>query len=130
MYVPAHIIGDPAYPLRSWLMKAYPEANITEIQSQFNKRLSSTRMSIERAFGRLKGRWRILLKRCDVKINHMNDIICACIILHNLCIDYNCIYEDGENEFYNDNIQLDREDGQVNEELSNKLIRDALCNLH
>ena len=67
--------------------------------------------------------------RRDLK--HINDVICACCILHNLCIDYNCNYEDVDNAFIvdTDNIQINREDSQGHGEISNKLIRDALCNL-
>ena len=63
----------------------------------------------------------------------MNDVICACFIniyiLHILCIDFNCVCD---NSFSGDNesIQINREDGQGNEALSNKLIRDALRDLY
>jgi hypothetical protein len=43
-------------------------------------------MSIERAFGILKGRWRILLKRVDVPLQNTVDLVTACICLNNLCI--------------------------------------------
>ncbi|CAA9512094.1 MAG: hypothetical protein AVDCRST_MAG96-2509 [uncultured Segetibacter sp.] len=47
---------------------------------------SSTRMAVERAFGILKGRWRILLKRNDMPLRNLPNIITASICLHNLCI--------------------------------------------
>jgi hypothetical protein len=43
-------------------------------------------MSVERAFGILKGRWRILLKRIDVPLQNTADLVIACICLHNLYI--------------------------------------------
>jgi hypothetical protein len=43
--VPVFLIGDPAYPLLPWLMKAYPSNNLTEEQKLFNYRLSRTRMT-------------------------------------------------------------------------------------
>ena len=43
-------------------------------------------MCIERAFGMLKGRWRILLKRIDVHLKNVPDLVSTCIVLHNICI--------------------------------------------
>lgn len=79
------LLGDPAYPLLPWLMKAYPETGLTREQHYFNYRLSRARMVVECAFGRLKGRWRCLLKRMDVDLAAVSDIISACCILHNIC---------------------------------------------
>ncbi|XP_026056804.1 putative nuclease HARBI1 [Carassius auratus] len=84
--VPIHLIGDAAYPLKKWLMKGFPNhQNLTLNQSHYNFCLSSARMVVENAFGRLKGRWRCLLKRNDVDINIVSDIVVACCILHNIC---------------------------------------------
>ena len=41
---------------------------------------------MERTFGILKGRWRILQKKIDVPLRSMADIVSTCIILYNLCI--------------------------------------------
>ena len=58
-----YIIADAAYPLRTYIMKAFPDYYIlTHRERRFNKILSSMRMVVERAFGCLKERWRILLK--------------------------------------------------------------------
>uniref|UniRef100_A0A8C3SZ29 DDE Tnp4 domain-containing protein n=1 Tax=Chelydra serpentina TaxID=8475 RepID=A0A8C3SZ29_CHESE len=48
------ILGDPAYPLMSWLMKPYTSA-LDSSKELFNYRLSKCRMVVECAFGRLKG---------------------------------------------------------------------------
>jgi hypothetical protein len=48
-------------------------------------------MAVERAFGILKGRWRILLKRIDLPLHNVPDVVTACICLHNFCL----IHTDG-----------------------------------
>jgi hypothetical protein len=43
-------------------------------------------MCVERAFGILKGRWRLIMKRPEVPLKNMPDIVATCIVLHNICI--------------------------------------------
>ncbi|KAG9273582.1 protein ANTAGONIST OF LIKE HETEROCHROMATIN PROTEIN 1-like, partial [Astyanax mexicanus] len=83
----AHIIlGDTAYPLLPWLMKPFPEfRGATAAQLNFNHRLSQARMTVGRSFGRLKGRWRCLLKQNESHITLVSRIISACCVLHNFC---------------------------------------------
>ena len=52
-------------------------------------------MVVENAFGRLKGRWRCLLKRMDFKLENVPHVVSACIVMHNMCELYgdNCLEE-------------------------------------
>lgn len=77
-------MGDPAYELLPWLIKDYPGQGIRRDKHLFNEALNSARVVVEMAFGRLKGRWRILLKRCDIFYTFMPQIVGACCALHNL----------------------------------------------
>jgi hypothetical protein len=43
-------------------------------------------MVVEHAFGMLKGRWRMLLKKIDMPLRTIPDIVTTCLCLHNLCI--------------------------------------------
>jgi len=40
---------------------------------------NSLQMVIERVFGMLKGRWRILLKRVDTPLRHVPNLIITCL---------------------------------------------------
>jgi len=83
--VPLLLLGDPAYPLLSWLIKPYHDnGNLTRAQKYFNQRLSKARVSVECAFGRLKGMWRCR-KRLDVHLENVANIVTACCVLHNIC---------------------------------------------
>lgn len=80
------IIADAAYPLLPWIMKPFPDnGNLPRDKSHFNYRLSRARMVVENAFGRLKGRWRCLLKQNEANIERMNNIVATCCVLHNIC---------------------------------------------
>jgi hypothetical protein len=84
-----HLIGDSGYTLYPFLIVPYPDDGDTK-HILYNYKLSSTRMVIECAFGLLKNRWRILKTALNMKtIRRTTMIIEACILLHNMCIDFN-----------------------------------------
>ena len=91
------ILGDGGYPLTSWLVCPY---NFTQTlipqQKIFNKLLSSARVTVERAFGVLKARWRCLLTLLDTSLENVNDVIITCFALHNFCQINNELYQNDE----------------------------------
>lgn len=93
--IPLFLIGDSAYPLNNWLIKPFVHNSpLTPAQQSFNYHLSRSRMVVELAFGRLKGRWRRLCKRNDMYIDNVPCITTACCILHNVCERHNDTFND------------------------------------
>lgn len=80
-------------------MKPYPEGTWDPREIAFNKELSSGRVKVECAFGVLKNRWRILLKRFDSAISFAVRNAVACAVLH-ICIRSSDEWEDEEGEDY------------------------------
>ena len=58
---------------------------MTDGEKIFNYRLSCARIVVENAFGRLKARWRRLIKQNDMEVQHVPNVVTACCILHNIC---------------------------------------------
>lgn len=80
-----YILSDPAYGLQINLMKGFTGSGTPQHVQYFTSKLSSARMCVESAFGRLKGRWRILQAPSQYKrvSDHCN-MIGACCVLHNM----------------------------------------------
>ena len=85
--IPPIILGDGAFPLRTWLLKPYGNAVLTEDQRYFNFRLSRARLVTEGAFGRLKCRFRVLHRKCESNKETVKLMGLACVVLHNICIE-------------------------------------------
>lgn len=111
------LLGDGAYPLLPWLIKPFPlNVNLTASQRRFNRELSSARATVERAFGILKARWRILLKRLDCRFTNISEIIIVCCILHNFCLQTGDNFDD--EEIVSRLVALERQYNQSRRELN------------
>ena len=94
--LPYKLMGDAAYPMRPWFYSPFKgeKDGLPRAKAHWNFIQSSTRMAVERAFGILKGRWRILLKRIDMPLRHVPNVVTTCICLHNLCIIHRDKFDD------------------------------------
>ena len=63
--------------------ETFPTKQCCEIK-QYNYRVSRARIVVENAYGRLKARWRRLMKRNDMHVDHIPQVIAAACILHNV----------------------------------------------
>ena len=69
-------------------MKPFSDTGLTNRQRKFNYQLSHSRVVVENAFGRLKGRWRFLMKCNDNDIKYVPNIVTAC------CEEGDCTFVD------------------------------------
>ena len=59
--MPYFIIGDNAFPLRTWLMKPFSRRNLDDEERIFNYRVSRDRRIVENSLGILANRFQVLL---------------------------------------------------------------------
>ncbi|XP_064467486.1 uncharacterized protein LOC135378378 [Ornithodoros turicata] len=127
--VPYVILGDLAYPLLPWLIKPFPQSRrLTAEQELFNERLSVGSVIVEHAFGRLKSRWRCVLKRTYINYKFVPTLVAAVCVLHNICEESN----EGINPSWAADMQdLERTFPQPTRQSQadggNAAVRDALC---
>lgn len=84
----SHLLGDSAYGIHSHIMVPFKDnGHLTRRQKNFNFCLSSARISIERAFGLWKVRWRSLLDCLPmVTLEKIPEYLVTTCVLHNICI--------------------------------------------
>lgn len=81
---PLCLVGDAAFPLRTYLMRPYPGRGLNEKKKVFNYRLSRARRCVENAFGILVSRWRCFLGTCSGDLELLTDMVKAAVCLHNV----------------------------------------------
>ena len=71
--LPYKLMGDAAYLMRLWFYSPFKgeKDGLPRANAHWNFIQFSTRMAVERAFGILKGRWKIMLKRIDMPLRHV-----------------------------------------------------------
>ena len=90
--LPHVFVGDEAFPLKSYLMRPYPQPQTNDpLKRNFNDRLSRGRKVVENAFGQLAQKFRIYNRRIQLKPENADKVILTTCILHNF-IKHNHIH--------------------------------------
>lgn len=85
---PYVIVGDEAFPLKTYLMRPYPGKQLDDNEKRiYNYRLCRARRVVENAFGILTQRFRIYQRRLQSKPENVDWIILATCVLHNYIRD-------------------------------------------
>ncbi|KAF8401031.1 hypothetical protein HHK36_014334 [Tetracentron sinense] len=79
------IVGNSGYPLMDWVMVPYTHQHLTWTQHAFNEKIGEIQSIAKESFARLKGRWRCLQRRTEVKLQDLPVVLGACCVLHNIC---------------------------------------------
>lgn len=78
------ILGDDAFPLKTYLLKPYPFRQLENDKIHYNKRLSRCRRVIENTFGIMCRKFQIFYRPLNLRpIAKYTDVVLACVVLHN-----------------------------------------------
>lgn len=113
------IIGDKAYPLKTWCITPYIERRrLNNTEKKFNLAHAKTRQCIERTFALLFGRFRRLKYLDMTRTDLIPATVIACCVLHNICLNYIDLLVDDYiaegNNFVQNNVYNDIEDNAAN----------------
>lgn len=76
-------MGDEEFGLSHNVMRPYSGKNLPIKKIAFNYRISRARRFIECAFGIMSNKWKIFHRPLNVSENFAENIIKACVLLHN-----------------------------------------------
>ncbi|XP_069582663.1 uncharacterized protein [Ranitomeya imitator] len=90
--MPFVCVGDEAFQLSPHLLKPYASRDLTRTKRVFNYRLTRA----ECAFGILTIKWRVLLTAIKLQTEIVDEVVKACVVLHNYVISQEPVSMDDE----------------------------------
>ena len=84
--MPYVFLGDDAFALKRFMMKPYPQQNLTPDKRLYNYRHSRGRRISENLFGILANRWQIFFTIIKLNPEFVKEIVLTTLILHNMLI--------------------------------------------
>ncbi|GBG75919.1 hypothetical protein CBR_g21161 [Chara braunii] len=82
-----YLLGDNGYPPSEWIVVPYGGIAQYPFEIRFDNKQKTARGAVERAFGRLKGMWRLFLRSHKTNMETLPQQFVAVCILHNILID-------------------------------------------
>ena len=83
--VDGHLLGDAAFPLSSRMRRPFRDnGQLGDRKINYNNKLSSTRMTIERTFGCFKGKFRRMKNLDMLRVDLIPNVLLAACVLHNV----------------------------------------------
>lgn len=141
--IPQYVLGESCFPLLSWLItpfrKSYTDdddvddddgfddgcLNLSSSKQAFNSVHSRGMELVDTAFGRLRGRWRILSKEWkEESIESFPYVVVTCCLLHNFLIKSNEEFPDEDSDYMR-NHDLSDYEGEGDE--TGERIRSAIA---
>ncbi|GBG89510.1 hypothetical protein CBR_g49301 [Chara braunii] len=89
-----YLIGDNGYPQSEWIVVPYGGLAQHLTETRFDNKQKTVRGAVERAFGRLKGMWRLFLGTHKCNMDSLPQQFIAVCILHNILIDVGIPFND------------------------------------
>ncbi|XP_073401160.1 uncharacterized protein [Dendrobates tinctorius] len=80
---PFVMVGDEAFQMCKNMLKPYSSRDLDHTKIIFNYRLTRARRTVECAFGILVSRWHILATAINLKLETVDEVVKACVVLHN-----------------------------------------------
>ena len=90
------LVANAAFPLAATYMKCYEGSGLPPHKHSINYSLIRTRRVVQQAFGRLKGRWKVMDGHCKISDSvFVRRVAMVCCGLHNVCERHQCPFEPG-----------------------------------
>jgi len=87
---PPYIVADRGYLLLSWCITPFKigpmGVPLSREEVWFNRKHSSTRMSVKRGFGILKSRFKEIGTKSFLKLDFLSTVVHCCCVLHNILL--------------------------------------------
>ncbi|XP_069600651.1 uncharacterized protein [Ranitomeya imitator] len=96
--MPYLCVGDEAFQLSPHLLKPYGSRDLTRTKRVFNYRLTRARRVVECAFGLLTAKWRVLLTAIKLHTKTVDEVVKACVVLHNFILSKEPVLVDEDEE--------------------------------